>query len=54
MIGAEFFLKKFNYPDGSTLKMHIWNIDCREKFRALPPLFIKDSHAGLIVYAIDD
>ena len=53
-VGASYFQKNFAFPDGSTLKLHIWDTAGQEKFKAVAPLYYKDAHAALVVYAIDD
>ena len=53
-VGASYFQKNFQFPDGSTLKLHIWDTAGQEKFKSVAPLYYKDAHAALIVYAIDD
>ena len=53
-VGAAYFNKNFGFPDGSTLKLHIWDTGGQEKFKSVAPLYYKDAHAALIVYAIDD
>ena len=53
-VGASYFQKNFAFPDGSTLKLHIWDTAGQEKFRSVAPLYYKDAHAALVVYAIDD
>ena len=53
-VGASYFQKNFSFPDGSTLKLHIWDTAGQEKFKSVAPLYYKDAHAALIVYAIDD
>ena len=53
-VGAAYLQKVFSFPDGSTLKLHIWDTAGQEKFRSVAPLYYKDSHAALVVYAIDD
>ncbi len=53
-VGAAYFQKNFAFPDESILKLHIWDTAGQEKFRSLAPLYYKDAHAALVVYAIDD
>ena len=35
-------------------KLHIWDTAGQEKFKSVAPLYYKEAHAALIVYAIDD
>jgi GTPase SAR1 family protein len=37
-----------------TLKLHIWDTAGDDKFRSILPLYFKNSHAAILVYAIDD
>ena len=53
-VGAAYFQKNFGFPDGTQLKLHIWDTGGSEKFKSVAPLYYKDAHAALIVYAIDD
>ena len=53
-VGAAYFQKNFGFPDGSQLKLHIWDTGGSEKFKSVAPLYYKDAHAALIVYAIDN
>jgi small GTP-binding protein len=53
-VGAAYFQKNFGFPDGSQLKLHIWDTGGQEKFKSVAPLYYKDAHAALIVYGIDD
>ena len=53
-VGASYFQKNFAFPDGTTLKLHIWDTAGQEKFLSVAPLYYKDAHAALVVYAIDD
>lgn len=53
-VGAAYFQKNFGFADGSQLKLHIWDTGGSEKFKSVAPLYYKDAHAALVVYAIDD
>ena len=53
-VGASYFQKNFSFPDGSTLKLQIWDTAGQEKFKSVAPLYYKGAHAALVVYAIDD
>ena len=53
-VGAAYFQKNFGFPDGSQMKLHIWDTGGSEKFKSVAPLYYKDAHAALVVYAIDD
>ena len=53
-VGAAYFQKNFGFQDGTQLKLHIWDTGGSEKFKSVAPLYYKDAHAALIVYAIDD
>ncbi len=53
-VGAAYFQKNFGFGDGTQLKLHIWDTGGSEKFKSVAPLYYKDAHAALIVYAIDD
>ena len=53
-VGAAYFQKNYGFPDGTQIKLHIWDTGGSEKFKSVAPLYYKDAHAALIVYAIDD
>ena len=53
-VGAAYFQKNYGFPDGTQLKLHIWDTGGQDKFKSVAPLYYKDAHAALIVYAIDD
>ena len=53
-VGAAYFQKNFGFPDGSQLKLHIWDTGGSEKFKSVAPLYYKDAHAAIVVYAIDN
>ena len=53
-VGAAYFQKNYGFPDGTSLKLHIWDTGGSEKFKSVAPLYYKDAHAALVVYAIDD
>ena len=53
-VGAAYFQKNFGFADGAQLKLHIWDTGGSEKFKSVAPLYYKDAHAALIVYAIDN
>ena len=53
-IGAAYFQKNFAFPNGSSLKLHIWDTAGQDRFKSIAPLYYKDAHAALVVYAIDD
>jgi small GTP-binding protein len=52
-VGACFHIKKVRVGDIS-MKLHIWDTAGQERFRSLTPMYYRDSHFVLLVYAIDN
>ncbi len=53
-IGLSYFRKDFAFPDGSTLRLHIWDTERPEKLRSAGLQPYNSAHAAFVVYAIDD
>ena len=53
-VGASFFVKNYTFPDGSVLKLNMWDTAGQDKFKSIGPLYYKDAQAAVLVYAIDD
>eukprot|EP01066_Platyproteum_vivax_P014685 Platyproteum_vivax@DN6568_c0_g1_i2.p1 len=49
-IGAAFLQQIVRLKDGSQLKLHIWDTGGQERFRAMLPLYYRDSAGAIIVY----
>jgi len=53
-IGAAFLQQIVRLPDGSQLKLHIWDTGGQERFRAMAPLYYRDAAGAVIVYDCTD
>ena len=53
-VGSAYFQKNFGFPDGSQLRLHIWDTAGQDKFNSVGSLYYKDAHAAIIVYAINN
>jgi len=53
-IGAAFLQQIVRLPDGSQLKLHIWDTGGQERFRAMAPLYYRDTAGAVIVYDCTD
>jgi small GTP-binding protein len=52
-VGACFHIKKLVVED-TEVKLHIWDTAGQERFRALAPMYYRDAHFALLIYAIDN
>jgi small GTP-binding protein len=52
-VGACFHMKKVRVGDVS-MKLHIWDTAGQERFRSLTPMYYRDAHFVVLVYAIDN
>ena len=50
-IGVDFEVKSLTV-DGQKVKLHIWNLGEKERFRFLLPIFVRHAKGGLFVYDI--
>eukprot|EP00045_Choanoeca_perplexa_P006322 m.53757 g.53757 ORF g.53757 m.53757 type:complete len:230 (-) comp13581_c0_seq1:1332-2021(-) len=49
-LGADMAVKSLNLKDGSTLRLHLWDIAGQERFGQLTRSYYKDAHAAIIVF----
>lgn len=49
-IGAAFLQQIVRLRDGKQIKLHIWDTGGQERFRAMAPLYYRDSVGAVIVY----
>jgi small GTP-binding protein len=52
-VGACFHIKKSRVQN-TEMKFHIWDTAGQDRFRALAPMYYRDAHFALLVYAIDN
>ena len=53
-VGAAFLEKKYQFSDGTLMKIHLWDTAGSDRFKSLGPLYYRDAHAAMIVYSIGD
>ena len=53
-LAAQFCRKNFNFPDGKSITLDIWDTAGQEKYRSLNRIYYKNAKAAIIVYDITD
>jgi small GTP-binding protein domain len=53
-IGGAYLQKEITTSNGQLLKLHIWDTGGEERYRAMAPLYYRDSQAALLVYDVTD
>ena len=53
-IGGAYLKKTINLTDGRSVNMHLWDTGGEERYRAMVPLYYRDSQAAILVYDICD
>jgi small GTP-binding protein len=53
-IGAAFQVKSLKYPDGSRLRLNIWDCCGQTRFDSIVPIYYRSANACILVYDITD
>jgi len=53
-IGGAYMQQTVTLPDGTAVKMHIWDTGGSDRFRAMVSLYYRDAAAAIICYDVKD